>query len=77
MALGDHYIEAIQASDGLTYKIDPFAVEPVMDIAALAALDGQEFYKECEAFEAFCEATEPVPSHRTTSRYRYPFPCTS
>jgi hypothetical protein len=31
------------------------------DIAALAALDGQAFGGECDAFERFCEETEPVP----------------
>src|SRR4029077_9238341 len=58
MALGDHYIETIQASDGFTSKVGPFAVEPVMDIAALAALDGLTFFSECEAFKMLCE----VPS---------------
>jgi Trypsin-like peptidase domain len=61
MALGDRYIEKIRARNGSVYKVGPCAVEPVLDIAALAALDGQVFFHECEAFERFCEETEPVP----------------
>jgi hypothetical protein len=60
MTLGDHYIETIRASDGVTYKTGPVAIESLMDIAALAALD-VELYDACVAFETFCEATEPVP----------------
>jgi hypothetical protein len=37
------------------------AVEPVADIAVLGALDGQEAYDECEAYEQWCDETEPVP----------------
>jgi hypothetical protein len=61
MALGDWYVETIQASDGAQHKVSPCAVEPMTDIAVLAAVDGQEMFEECHAFEEFCEATEPVP----------------
>jgi hypothetical protein len=61
MALGDWFIETIQAYDGTRYKLSPCAVEPMSDIAALEAVDGQAMYEECCAFEEFCEATEPVP----------------
>ena len=67
MALGDRHVETIQASDGTQYRVSPCAVEPVADIAALAAVDWQELFEEARAFEEsrafeeFCEATEPVP----------------
>ena len=61
MALGDWYVETIQVSDGTQHKVSPCAVEPMTDIAVLAAVDGQEMFEECHAFEKFCEATEPVP----------------
>ncbi len=42
-------------------KVAPLAVEAVTDIAVLGSLDGQEFSKEAEDFEKFCEDTKPVP----------------
>jgi hypothetical protein len=69
MALGDHYIETM-ASDGVTYKIGPFAVEPVMDIAALGATYSSKVLGAGQ-FEMLCEAIEPVPvssSRNTSSR---------
>jgi S1-C subfamily serine protease len=59
MALGDHFVERIRAGNGVIYTVSPYAVEPMRDIAALAAVDG--LHEECNAFEEFCEATEPVP----------------
>ena len=61
MALGDWYVETIRTSDGARHMVSPCAVEPVMDIAVLGAVDSQEMSEECDAFEKFCEATEPVP----------------
>jgi S1-C subfamily serine protease len=54
-------VERIRASNGRTYVLSPCAVEPMLDIAALEAVDGQALYEECLAFEEFCEATEPAP----------------
>jgi hypothetical protein len=61
MVLGDHIIEKVTSRDGTVLKVGPLAVEPVSDIAVLGSLDNQTFYKEAQAFEAFCAATPPVP----------------
>jgi len=60
MALGDRYVEEMQVGRR-TLKVATLAVEPVADIAILGALDGQASPKDADAFEAFCEATAPVP----------------
>jgi Trypsin-like peptidase domain len=61
MALGDHYLEKITTQDGTTFALEVCAVEPVSDIAVLGGADGQSFYDDAEAFEAWCEETAPVP----------------
>lgn len=61
MALGDHYTEEIVVADGRNLKVRPLALEPVSDLAVLGAIDEQEFPKERDAWDSFCEATEPVP----------------
>jgi Trypsin-like peptidase domain len=60
MVLGDYFIHELQTTHG-PLKVQPVAVEPVADMAALGALDGQEFPEETEAFEAWCTHTPPVP----------------
>jgi hypothetical protein len=60
MVLGDYFIEEIETAQGERLKASPVAVEPVQDIAVLGSLDGQEFYKEAERFETFCENTRPL-----------------
>src|SRR5262249_13660012 len=56
MALGDWYVETIRTSDGARHMVSPCAVEPVMDIAVLEAVDSQEMSEEYHAFEKFYEA---------------------
>jgi hypothetical protein len=46
MTLGDWYIEKIRARNGSEYNISPYVVEPMLDIAALGALDSQEFSEQ-------------------------------
>jgi len=60
MVLGDYFIEEIETKQGEKFKVRPMAVEPVCDIAALGALDDQEFSDEYDKFGKFCETTKPV-----------------
>ncbi len=60
MVLGDYFIEKIKTGER-ELKVSPLAVEPVSDIAVLGSLDKQEFSKEADDFEKFCEDTKPVP----------------
>ncbi len=57
---GDYSIEEIKTGER-ELKVAPLAVEPVSDLAVLGSLDDQEFTKEAEDFEEFCEHTNPVP----------------
>ena len=57
--LGGDFIEEIETAKG-RLKVGPLAIEPVSDIAVLAALDGQVFYEESEAVEQFCRTTKPL-----------------
>jgi S1-C subfamily serine protease len=61
MALGEYYFETIEASNGTRFTVSPYAIEPLTDIAALAAVDSQALGEEYRAFKQFCEVTEPVP----------------
>jgi len=61
--LGDHYLEPIETKSGATFNVAPVAVEAVADIAALGALDNQQFERfadDCAAFEEWRERTEAV-----------------
>ncbi len=60
MILGEYFIENIKAGER-QLKVTPLAVEPVSDIAVLGSLDDQEFSKDADDFEKFCEDTNPVP----------------
>jgi S1-C subfamily serine protease len=60
MTLGDYCLEEMTTPPGHRFKVEVYAVEPVSDIAVLGQADGQEFYADAEAFEAFCEETLPV-----------------
>ena len=60
MVLGEWPPEEIETAAGRRLKVTPLAVEPVCDIAALGAIDYQEFSDEAKAFEEFCEETKPV-----------------
>jgi S1-C subfamily serine protease len=53
--------ETIEGHDGEQYHVTACAVEAVADLAVLAALDEQAFSQECERFERFYRATDPVP----------------
>lgn len=64
MVLGYYFIEEIK-TDERELKVAPLAVEPVSDLAVLGSLDDQEFAKEAEDFEKFCEHTKPVPLCRS------------
>lgn len=59
MALGEYSIEKIETQRG-QLLVTPYAVEPVSDIAILGALDNQEFFDEVDAYEEFCQDTDPV-----------------
>ncbi len=60
MVLGDYYLEQVQTRSGETFRLAPWAVEPVSDIAALGDPDTQEFDDDVDAFEKWREATKPV-----------------
>lgn len=59
MALGNYFIEEIKTNQG-ELKVTPLAVEPVSDLAILGSLDIQEFAKEAEDFEKFCDNTKAI-----------------
>jgi S1-C subfamily serine protease len=61
VGLGDVSRAEIVTADGDNLVGEVAAVEPVADIAVLAAPDGQVLYDAAEAFEAFCETTPAVP----------------
>lgn len=65
MALGDRFIEEIKTAEGKLVKLEPFAVEPVSDIAILGPLDDEDYLEEVENFEMFCEETKPVSMCRS------------
>jgi S1-C subfamily serine protease len=56
MVLGDDFIVEMTTREGHIVKAGIAAVEPVADIAVLSALDGQRFFDESDAFEAWAEA---------------------
>lgn len=60
MVLGDHYLEEIVTSGGETFRLSPWAVEPLSDVALLGAPDSQLFYDDADAFETWQEQTNPV-----------------
>jgi V8-like Glu-specific endopeptidase len=70
MTQGDHYIEEIKTKDGAVLKVAPIAIEPLSDIAALGALDEQEFSDDVETFEAFCEQTKGIPVFKGTLQFK-------
>jgi trypsin-like peptidase len=64
MAMDSLNIEHFTTSSGKKLMADVLAVEPVNDVAIMAAPDGQALPEEQVAFEEFCETTEPVPLYR-------------
>jgi hypothetical protein len=61
MVLGDYYLQEIETRQGGVLRVGPKVVEPVSDIAAFGALDGQVFLPDEEAFDAWCDTTQPLP----------------
>ena len=69
----DAHIQRVDTSQG-TMRLQPFAVEPVGDVAVLGPLDGQrgeKFREDEEKFERFCADTELV---RVSSKEAEQFP---
>jgi len=60
MTMDEYIIEEIETING-NLKIQPFAVEPVKDIAVLGSLDDQAFNKEATQFEKYCDNIKPIP----------------
>src|SRR5262249_39415136 len=61
MALGDYFIEKVEAKGNRQLLASPAFSDPGSDLAAPEALDNQTSFDEADAFEAFCDETEPVP----------------
>lgn len=59
--IGRHSLESVQTLKGEKLFLTVEAVEPVTDIAVLTAPDNNWYADEAEAFDVFCELTEPVP----------------
>ena len=60
MALGDFYMERIKTKAGREVIGDVLFADPVSDTALLCPPDGQDFYKEEQEFQSFCDETEPL-----------------
>ena len=73
MVLGDMFHERIRIG-AREFTVAPLAVEPVLDIAILGALDDQEFPKEADAFLCVCKDIEPVPVCRSDFALKDEFP---
>jgi S1-C subfamily serine protease len=74
MTLGDYFLENVTTKSGVRFRVGPVSADPVSDIAVLAALDDQVFFKDADAFEQWSETTSPVPLASTTPRFRRPLP---
>ncbi len=61
MTLNDFCLEPAQTHGGEELVLSVYAVEPVSDIAVLGMPDTQALSNDSDAFEAFCERTQPVP----------------
>jgi len=72
MVLGDHCLENVRTKTGEGFRLSVYAVEPVADIAILGPPDYQEFSDDADAFEAFCEATSPVPVSAADFPFKVP-----
>jgi hypothetical protein len=59
MVLGDHFIEDIEIQ-GQRFRVAPWAIEPISDIAVLGPLDDQVFPDDADRLENFCEDLNPV-----------------
>jgi hypothetical protein len=75
----DDFIPAIspRRSTGALIRTKVYDVQAVADIAVLGAMDGQgggRSSEECEKFEAFCEATTPLPVYMRGLPFQEKFP---
>jgi S1-C subfamily serine protease len=61
MALGEHFFERIQTSDGTELVGSPYVVEPVSDIAVLGPPDDQVLSREYMRWLEFFDRADPVP----------------
>ena len=61
MTLGDHYVERVGTKSGATFRLEPHAVEPVADIAALSQAEADENMTGARTFDEWQEATKAVP----------------
>lgn len=66
MVLGEPFIEPVRFGPR-EFKLTPFAVESVCDVAVLGALDDQTFCRECEQWAEFCESAVPCQDATTHS----------
>lgn len=64
MAGGGSHVEVVETCNGERFAMAVTAVEPVADIAVLEAMDDQAAPDDAEAFDNWCDSTEPVPISR-------------
>lgn len=60
MILGDHYLQTVVSKDGKRLKVSPVAVDPCTDFAVFGTPDRQRLSEDADAFETFCDETEPL-----------------
>jgi hypothetical protein len=60
LSLGDHVVLELTTTREIVH-VAPYALDPATDIAVLGPLDAQVFWDKAEAYEAWCNATAPVP----------------
>jgi Trypsin-like peptidase domain len=59
----------IRAYRGENMHIVPYAVEPCSDVAILGPCDSQTFPEDWEAFDEFCQDTQPVTVSRQNFKH--------
>lgn len=73
LASSGEFTEDVKTSIG-ECKAEPVAVEPCSDLAALCSVDGQIAPVDASAFDAICEAIQPVPVCRKHHKVGDRFP---
>lgn len=66
----DDYREQIHTADGQKLHVSVMAIEPVLDVALLGAVDDQRGPEQAITFRRFCARTEPIPLFRSTLKPR-------
>jgi hypothetical protein len=74
VTLGDHVYQTIETKSHGTIYVAPVVIERANDIGAFSSLDDQAAPEDADEFEAFCEATEPVPVASDSLDVRVDFP---